>query len=92
MLILTNTLILIGIILKLEFVKDGMNESQLFDDRRFWNLTENRCDKRSPENSSTDCNMFHVELKSNANDTCKNSEFTLTSVPFFLVKSYVFIF
>ena len=63
-------------------MKDGMNDSQLFDDRRFWNLTENRCDKRSPENSSTDCNMFHVELKSNANDTCKNTEFTLTSVPF----------
>ena len=74
-LILTNTLISTGFVLKLDFMKDGMNETQLFHDSRFWNLAENECDKRSKENSSVDCDMFHVELKQNVPETCKYSKY-----------------
>ena len=55
-------------------MKDDMNDSQLFNDSCFWNLAENEFDKRGQENSSTDRNMFHVELKQNVAITCKNSK------------------
>ena len=62
-------------ILKLDFIEDGQNDSHLFDDSCFWNLDANKCDKRSPENSSTDCDMVHVELKQNAVEACKYSKY-----------------
>ena len=62
---------ILGLILKLEFIKDGSQPFRLFDDAPFWDLTDVGNDVRSSEHGSIALKASDGESKSYITETRK---------------------
>ena len=63
--------IILGLILKSEFMKDDSQPFQLFDDAPFWALTDEGHDVRSSAHGSIACKASYGESKSCITETRK---------------------